>query len=66
MPRETHEQEAQLAWTAWNALEDLARLLWERYETSFVDYCCSEAEMEAFKPPEQLDLFYSEEDDIPF
>jgi hypothetical protein len=39
--------EAQLAWILWNLHESLNDLLWERYETEFLDFILQEEQENA-------------------
>ena len=32
---------ASAAWEIWNNLTSAAELLWEEYETDFIEFCCS-------------------------
>ncbi|MDJ0842503.1 MAG: hypothetical protein QNK37_38745 [Acidobacteriota bacterium] len=58
------QQEVDTAWNLWNALNEHAETLWNRYEASFVDLIIAEQMEEMRPPPEPEDLDF--EDDIPF
>jgi len=35
--------EAELAWKLWHVLQLLEEMLWERYESAFMDFCGEES-----------------------
>ena len=35
----TAEEELRMAWALWNMLSQLTEILWEKYESDFVDLC---------------------------
>ncbi len=60
------QREVATAWGLWNALNEHAEALWERYEVSFIDLIMEEQRLEAVEPPPAFETEIDIEDDIPF
>ena len=61
------QTEINKAWALWNALQDYAQTLWDRYESPFIDLIQREQIQEPDDPPPgDFDSSDWDEDSIPF